>query len=39
MYKIKILSTICSTFGIESAFCHMTVVAIGKQYQGSRHEI
>jgi hypothetical protein len=29
-YKIKILSTICFNFGIESAFCHMTTVAIGR---------
>jgi hypothetical protein len=31
VYKIKILSTICYSFGIESAFCHMTIAAIGRQ--------
>ncbi len=39
VYKIKILSIICSNFGIEGAFCHMMIVAIGRQWQGGRHEI
>jgi hypothetical protein len=39
VYKVKILSTICSNFGIESAFCHMMVVAIGRKQQGGRHDI
>jgi hypothetical protein len=38
-YKIKMLSTICSNFGVESTFCHMTIVTIRRQQQRSRHKI
>jgi len=38
-YKVRILFTLWSSFGIESAFCHMMVVTIRRQKQKGRHEI
>jgi hypothetical protein len=38
-YKVKILSILCSNFGIESTFCHRTVDTTKRQKQKGRHEI
>jgi len=29
-YKVKILSTSCSSFGVKNAFCHKMLVTIGR---------
>jgi len=38
-YKVRILSTLSSSFGIESAFCHKIVVTTRRQQQRGRYEI
>ncbi len=38
-YKVKNIFTFYFSFGIENAFCHMTIVTIIKQQQRGKHEI